>query len=194
MLVKNIQDTLEKYQTKFPDDLLAQEFFKFLENPQNYESGCVDRKNMNGHFTVSGMVLKGNKILLLWHKSLQRVQQPGGHIDPPDKDLVSAVVREVLEETGLVVESDRSVADGLFSDTPILLAINNIPERKERQEGAHKHFDFWFLLKLKDENQKIKNEDDGTEAARWVSIDEVSESLNPVSYQAIQKYKLFSHK
>lgn len=191
MLVKNIKNTLEKYQTKFPDDLLTQEFFKFLESPQNSGLNCVDRKNTNGHFTVSGMVLKESKILLLWHKSLQRVQQPGGHIDPPDKDLVSAVVREVLEETGLVVETEKSVADGLFSDTPILLAINNIPERKEKQEGVHKHFDFWFLLKLRDENQEIKNEDDGTEAARWVPIDGVEESLNSVAYQAIQKYKKY---
>ncbi|MCC6943218.1 MAG: NUDIX domain-containing protein [Thermomicrobiales bacterium] len=51
-------------------------------------------------FTVAVFVVSDGKVLLHFHKKLQRWLPPGGHIEPgelPD----SAAVREVLEETGI---------------------------------------------------------------------------------------------
>jgi 8-oxo-dGTP pyrophosphatase MutT (NUDIX family) len=188
---QSILNILEKYKKIFPSEIEVNKFLGYLNNPENFNGKCVDRKNMNGHVTVSALVVEKSCVLMLWHKTFQRLQQPGGHIDPPDKDLISAVVREVIEETGLVVEPDKITTSGLFSDTPILLAINNIPERKEKQEGVHKHFDFWFLLKLKDNSQEIKNVDEGTENAQWVPINEVTQTQNPTTFKAILRYNEF---
>ena len=51
-------------------------------------------------FTVAVFVVNNNRVLLHWHKKLQRWLPPGGHIEPnelPD----DAAVRETLEETGV---------------------------------------------------------------------------------------------
>jgi 8-oxo-dGTP pyrophosphatase MutT (NUDIX family) len=54
-------------------------------------------------FTVATFVVRGDRVLLLWHRKLQMWLPPGGHIEPnelPDE----AAIREVAEEAGIVVE------------------------------------------------------------------------------------------
>jgi len=55
-------------------------------------------------YTASAFVLnRDNKILLLWHKKLDKYVQPGGHI--LDNELPhEAAIREVLEETGINID------------------------------------------------------------------------------------------
>ena len=55
-------------------------------------------------YTASAFVLnRDNKILLLWHKKLDKYVQPGGHI--LDSELPhEAAIREVLEETGINID------------------------------------------------------------------------------------------
>jgi 8-oxo-dGTP pyrophosphatase MutT (NUDIX family) len=51
-------------------------------------------------FTVAVFVVNEGRVLLHWHRKLQRWLPPGGHIEPnelPDE----AAVREVMEETGV---------------------------------------------------------------------------------------------
>src|SRR5262245_23512183 len=55
------------------------------------------------HFTVTGFVVDGDRTLLHWHRKLGLWLPPGGHVDA-DEDPVQAVLREVLEETGIVGE------------------------------------------------------------------------------------------
>jgi ADP-ribose pyrophosphatase YjhB (NUDIX family) len=55
------------------------------------------------HFTCTGFVVEGDKTLLLWHRRLQMWVPPGGHLEA-DEDPVSAVLREIREETGLEAE------------------------------------------------------------------------------------------
>ncbi|MGQ9573556.1 MAG: NUDIX hydrolase [Dehalococcoidia bacterium] len=58
---------------------------------------------MKQHFTCTGFVVDGDKTLLLWHQRLQAWVPPGGHLEP-DEDPVTAVLREIREETGLAAE------------------------------------------------------------------------------------------
>jgi 8-oxo-dGTP pyrophosphatase MutT (NUDIX family) len=134
---------------------------------------------------------KGEKVLLLWHKTFNKLMQPGGHIDPPDKNILEAIIREVKEETGLDTEIDKVFANGLFSSVPIILAINEIARNDKKKEAAHLHYDIWFLLKMLDESQETKNEDEGVENAGWVDISGINEKGNNVLYKGISKYLEF---
>ena len=190
-MYKNILETLKKYQEVFPGDPDLPKFFEFLDSPENQGEECVNRKNFNGHITVSALVVKGGKVLLLWHKTFQKLMQPGGHVDSPDNNIFEAIIREVKEETGLDVEPDKTFSRGIFSEIPISLDKHAINKNEKKQEEAHFHYDMYFYLKLKDVNQEIKNEDDGVENAQWVDIESINETFNPVTYKAVSKYKTF---
>ena len=58
---------------------------------------------MNRHFTCTGFLVRGDKTLLLWHPRLRMWVPPGGHLEP-NEDPVTAVLREIREETGLTAE------------------------------------------------------------------------------------------
>jgi 8-oxo-dGTP diphosphatase len=58
---------------------------------------------MKRHFTCTGFVVDGDRTLLLWHRRLRMWVPPGGHLEP-DEDPVTAVLREIREETGLEAE------------------------------------------------------------------------------------------
>src|SRR5437879_6339782 len=55
------------------------------------------------HFTASGLVIAQGCVLLVNHQRIGAWVPPGGHIEPlemPDE----TAVREILEETGVLVE------------------------------------------------------------------------------------------
>ena len=85
---------------------------------------------MERHFTVTGFVCEGDRTLLHWHKKLQLWLPPGGHVDP-NEDPVQAVLREVLEETGIVAEVVPHVAPLPFSNvaqiaTPLVIICADV--------------------------------------------------------------------
>jgi 8-oxo-dGTP pyrophosphatase MutT (NUDIX family) len=112
-----------------------------------------------GHITASAFVLDptGTSVLLILHSKLQRWLQPGGHVDPEDRDVLHAARREVLEEVG--VSQLTQIGDLLDLD------VHDIPARKD--QGAHAHFDLRFLFKAGDLAFQA-----GSDAndARWVPI------------------------
>ncbi len=90
-----------------------------------------------GHITASGIVLSPDRsrVLLVFHRRLQRWLQPGGHIEAADDDLVQTARREILEETG--VGLDQRVA-------PLMVGVDvhQIPARAD--EPPHLHHDVVF--------------------------------------------------
>ena len=104
---------------------------------------------MHRHFTVSGFLVEGEGTLLHWHKKLQIWLPPGGHIDP-DEDPVQAVVREVLEETGIAAEVVPHAAEHAFSNLPQLpppLSIIVADVGASADEPAHQHIDLCYALR-----------------------------------------------
>jgi 8-oxo-dGTP pyrophosphatase MutT (NUDIX family) len=96
-----------------------------------------------GHITASGIVLSADdrEILLVFHRRLRRWLQPGGHVEPEDRDLRASAEREVLEETG--VELDARL-------TPVVVGVDvhNIPARTP-DEPPHLHHDVVFRFSAK---------------------------------------------
>ena len=100
---------------------------------------------MERHFTVTGFVAHGDRTLLHWHKKLQLWLPPGGHIDA-NEDPVQAVVREVLEETGMVAKVVPHEAPAPFTNvhqlpSPLKIIVADI------DDGPHQHIDMSYALR-----------------------------------------------
>src|SRR5690348_16350426 len=79
-----------------------------------------------GHFTASAFVLSPDRrrLLVVYHRKLERWLQPGGHTEPPDTSIVDAAWREVEEETG--VRGTTPAASGVFD-----IDVHDIPARRD---------------------------------------------------------------
>jgi 8-oxo-dGTP pyrophosphatase MutT (NUDIX family) len=136
---------------------------------------------MQRHFTATAFVIDSQRrVLLLWHKRLQRWMPPGGHIhanETPEE----AARRECKEETGLDVQIIGDPCDDLFSTNPsegrmlikpIAMLLENIPASDERGEPAHEHMDFLFLARPRDEGQPMTNNHESREMC-WFTKEEI---------------------
>ena len=90
-----------------------------------------------GHLTASGLVLSADNgsVLLVYHARLRRWLQPGGHVEPSDETVVATARREVLEETGVLVEE---------REAPRLVSVDVHEIPAARGEPGHYHYDLMF--------------------------------------------------
>lgn len=91
------------------------------------------------HVTVGALLVRGAEVLLVDHPAYGILLQPGGHLEPTDSTLISAAVRELVEETGI----DPSM---LFpsSQTPVYVEYGRVPARPAKGEPEHFHLDFGY--------------------------------------------------
>lgn len=131
---------------------------------------------MKRQFTASVLIVKEERILLVFHKKYQKWIQPGGHMHA-DETPPEAALREAFEETGLHVEFIEK--ENMWIDYPHAISIarpyacllENIPAYKE--EPPHQHIDLIFLTQpiVGQEIHEEKNPE-----VRWFSLEEL-ESL-----------------
>lgn len=129
--------------------------------------------DMQKHFTVSGIILKDNKVLLIWHNKLNTWLYPGGHIEEnetPDE----ALMREIKEETNLEVEFQNNHTLDIKTDIaktlnmPCVIMEEMIVDNKE---DNHYHIDMVYLCKTKTEEVNIK--EDEVKKYGWFSKEEI---------------------
>ncbi|CCB86217.1 putative uncharacterized protein [Parachlamydia acanthamoebae UV-7] len=130
-------------------------------------------------FTTSVYILEEQKVLLIFHKKLQKWLPPGGHIEPNEAP-PEAAKREALEETGLEIGFflQENVWIERWNATsfarPYLCLTAEVPAYRE--QPAHQHLDFVYLgFPLKGE---ITQNVEETEGIRWFTESEV-ELLKP---------------
>lgn len=134
------------------------------------------RSNMTGHVTCSAIVLNrsGTKVLLIHHKVLDKWLQPGGHYEAPGS-LWASALREVAEETGARdIEPHRWTK--FNGGLPIDVDTHPIPANPKKNEGAHWHHDFRFLV-VGNEAEPLLAQAEEVHSARWAPLSALRDSL-----------------
>ncbi len=163
----NIEKIVEEY-LKFRDNQLLRELFPKIKD--NWWS----RKNFIAHVTASGFVFTSDlsRVVLIKHKALGKLLQPGGHLEEKDSSPLDAALREIEEETGIGRESLIYVPlNPEFPELPFHIDVHKIPENKKKNEPEHYHIDFRYLFVLKGESS-FKPKLDEVKEIKLVSIQE----------------------
>ena len=141
------------------------------------EENPFSRLNVAGHITASGLVIKDDLVLLIYHPYIKQWFQPGGHIDDGESP-IGAAIREVYEETGIFCESTEGQLD------PVDIDLHEIPANPKKGEGAHLHIDLLFVLQVIEERE---SPEDIQKA--WVPFKQIT---CPRIWRALQKLQAYS--
>ncbi|MCT4508749.1 MAG: NUDIX domain-containing protein [Tepidibacter sp.] len=126
------------------------------------------------HFTATGIILRNNKILTIWHDKLQVWLPPGGHIEKnetPEEALIRECLEEIDSEIIIINNANYKI------ETPKVQVLNNpyctLLEPITDKSGTHYHIDFFYLCKLKNNNLQFNNKNN----LRWICFEDL-DSLN----------------
>ncbi len=124
------------------------------------------------HFTVTGFVSHQGRTALHWHR-FGLWLPPGGHVEE-NEDPIQAMLREVIEETGIEVEVIPTVPPFAHAHPPqlpppVTIGVYDI-ERDSRTDGPHQHIDFIYFTRPR-EGARTTLPDDGHS---WAWVDEAT--------------------
>lgn len=122
-------------------------------------------------FIVEAFVVHNNRVLLIFHKQLQKWLPLGGHIEL-DEDPEQALFREVKEESGLDIEVLAKKPPYIFEGkkflyTPSYLDIHDI-------SSTHRHIGLVYFAKAMSDD--IHLAPDEHEQIRWFSETDLDDS------------------
>ncbi|OII65528.1 NUDIX hydrolase [Streptomyces sp. CC53] len=167
-----IRRTVEAYLGRHPGerDALAG-LLDALDRPVD----ATARTTLPGHVTCSAVVIdRKRRVLHIRHRATGgRVLAPGGHIEPGDRTLLAAALREVSEETGIVPGALCLTRQTLGS--PIDIDVHDIDANPAKGEPAHRHYDFRYVFYLSgEEPPAITLQDAEVSGAQWLPQQEVT--------------------
>jgi 8-oxo-dGTP pyrophosphatase MutT (NUDIX family) len=151
-------------QARWTDVGRDRERARVLELLGEHGAALALRDTEPGHLTGSALVVDhaGERVLVMFHRKLQRWLQPGGHADG-DHELAGVAWREATEETGI---------EGLVVLLPAVdIDVHEIPARGD--QPAHLHLDLRFVVVAPPD--AVVQGNDESEALRWLSLDELRE-------------------
>ncbi|MFJ7969646.1 NUDIX hydrolase [Streptomyces sp. NPDC096324] len=162
-----IRKTVEAYLGRHPDerDALAG-LLAALDRPVDVTA----RTTLPGHVTCSAVVIdRWGRVLHIQHRSTGGLMlPPGGHIEPEDRTLLAAALREVSEKAG--------ITPGALCLTPQMLGSPiDIDAGPTKGEPAHRHYDFRYVFHLAgEEPPAITLQNEEVSGAWWLAMREVT--------------------
>jgi len=147
-----------------------------------------DRHNYTGHVAGSAIIFSPDKkkVLMIYHPTFQRWQQPGGHWDDGEAGPWLTARREALEETGVQLGKSLKSSD---RHIPVHIDSHIVPTRPPKNEPRHYHHDFRYAFVASSEMLSIN--DAVIKQARWLALDEVKdEDLRQAIARAQQQLRL----
>ncbi|MFE6456674.1 NUDIX domain-containing protein [Streptomyces cinereoruber] len=167
-----IRKTIETYLDRHPEerDALA-ELLAVLEQPVDVTA----RTTLPGHVTCSAVVIdRRGRVLHIRHRATGGLLlTPGGHVEPEDRTLLAAALREVSEEAGIAPGALCLTRQMLGS--PIDIDVHDIAAGPSGDEPAHRHYDFRYAFHLAGkEPPAITLQDEEVSGAQWLTASEVT--------------------
>ena len=144
---------------------------------------------MKTDLVIAAFLIYNNKVLLIYHKKLERWIPPGGHIEKnetPDE----AVKRELKEELKLEVEilnrNDVPIGGNIIKQLAVPFYVN------VHKVDDHNHCCFFYLCKPKNP-EKIKINKSELKNFKWFSPEELNQEhvLPDVRNIAMKAFELF---
>lgn len=146
---------------------------------------------MDKQFTSTVFIIENDKVLLVFHRKLQKWLPPGGHIDTNETPPVAAK-REALEETGLEIEliPQENIWINQWNaksfERPYMCLLEEVPAFGDH--AAHQHMDFIYLARPIG-GQVMQNFRE-TAGIRWFSLNEIEALISDVEIFAETKESL----
>ena len=180
--------SLENHAKLFPEEKdCSERIIAFLE--KNREKSFHNWHWDDGHITASMMIVnpERTKVLLMFHKKLQKWLQFGWHSDD-SPDVLSTAIREFHEESGILQEPNILSYSSDISIPIFDLDIHQIPADL-KWRPVHIHYDIRFLWSIADDtilSMQVEEVDD----IRWFDIETVSDVVQETwTLRMIQKIK-----
>ena len=115
----------------------------------------ASRRTFPLHVTCSAAAINvAGSVLMIHHRALDRWLLPGGHVEPQDRSLYGAALRELEEETGIPWQ--HAVSPPAHDIIPVDIDVHEIPANPAKREPAHLHADFRFAFRVKDSEVSIQ--------------------------------------
>ncbi len=140
---------------------------RFLDFLGIYSQSAFINDNWEWHITASMLITnpEHSKVLLMFHKKLQKWLQFGGHSDG-DSNTLATAIREFHEESGIDIEPD--LIGGIFD-----VDIHDIPA-DQKWRPVHLHYDILYLACIVEDTPFVMQVDE-VDAIRWFDIEWISE-------------------
>jgi len=134
---------------------------------------------MEKQFTATVYIIDTDRVLLVYHRKLQKWLPPGGHMKANETPPETAK-REAFEETGLEIELipqeniwiNRWNANSF--ERPYLCLLEEIPAFGN--QPAHQHVDFIYIARSV--GGDIKQNPEETSGIKWFTLEEI-QALKP---------------
>ncbi|MBI2743425.1 MAG: NUDIX hydrolase [Chlamydiales bacterium] len=182
-------DGYEKLSQDFFAQFAEEETLNRMRSFAEAHPNCLDRENLDGHFTASAFILSPDrkKVVLTFHAKIQKWMQLGGHADGHPL-MHEVAMREAEEESGL---SGLSFFFSEEEPLPFDLDIHLIAAHKGVPE--HHHYDLRYLLLCKDES-KVRISDESLDL-KWIELDQISSYTQESSVlRQVQKSNILTAK